>query len=226
MVQKYYAIKVGKGGSQIVNSWYECKRAVHKYSGAVYKSFPTKPEAIAYLNDTVPRKKQTPTIKTTTAYTHDLMVSETANKVVMYTDGACSGNNRKTAKTAGCGVYVPWSTDQNISEKLPWPPFTNTRAELYAVILALTKVKVPAEKNILIYTDNDFTVKCVNDYIPKWQRTDWKTSTGKEVLNQDLLHKLADLMDTTTFEIKHIPGHAGIQGNEIADTLAVQGQYM
>lgn len=48
MAEKYYAVKAGiKTG--IFRTWEECKASVSGYSGAAYKSFKTKEEALAYL---------------------------------------------------------------------------------------------------------------------------------------------------------------------------------
>lgn len=48
MAQKFYAVKNGKQAG-IYRSWEECRRQVHGYPGALYKSFSTLAEAMAYL---------------------------------------------------------------------------------------------------------------------------------------------------------------------------------
>jgi len=50
MAEKYYAVKVG-AGTGIFTTWEECRRNVHGYPGAVYKSFKTRREAEDYLED-------------------------------------------------------------------------------------------------------------------------------------------------------------------------------
>ena len=45
MAKKYYAVRSGREGPQVYESWDECKRQVHGVAGAVYKSFPTRQEA-------------------------------------------------------------------------------------------------------------------------------------------------------------------------------------
>ena len=50
MAQKFYAIK---NTNQIVKTWDECKAVVDGLSGAKYKSFKTKEEALSYLLDEV-----------------------------------------------------------------------------------------------------------------------------------------------------------------------------
>ena len=48
MAKKYYAVRSGREGPQVYESWDECKRQVHGVAGAVYKSFPTRQEAEAF----------------------------------------------------------------------------------------------------------------------------------------------------------------------------------
>lgn len=48
MAKKVYAVKKGIT-TGIFNTWDECKRQVHGFPGAQYKSFPTLKEAQEYL---------------------------------------------------------------------------------------------------------------------------------------------------------------------------------
>ena len=50
MEKKHYAVAVGRKRG-IVETWNECKRLVHGYHGAVFKSFPTLHEAQQFLKD-------------------------------------------------------------------------------------------------------------------------------------------------------------------------------
>lgn len=55
MAEKYYAVKAGvKTG--IFTTWEECRASVHGYPGAAYKSFKTREEAVAYLEDNFSEK--------------------------------------------------------------------------------------------------------------------------------------------------------------------------
>ena len=47
--QKFYAVKEGRQ-TGIYNTWEECQKQVNDYKGAIYKSFLTKEEALAFLN--------------------------------------------------------------------------------------------------------------------------------------------------------------------------------
>lgn len=71
------------------------------------------------------------------------------------------------------------------------------------------------------------------EWIDGWRRKDWKTSNGKPVVNRDLIEYIlaliADRMPPNSYKktanvtfIK-VKAHAGIEGNEMADTLAKNG---
>ena len=49
MAKKYYAVKNGKSGDGIYDSWDACKMQVQGAKGVTYKGFPTREEAEAYL---------------------------------------------------------------------------------------------------------------------------------------------------------------------------------
>lgn len=51
MAKKYYAVAVGKSGlPMILESWDSCKAEVIGCKGAIYKSFPTKEEAMEFIS--------------------------------------------------------------------------------------------------------------------------------------------------------------------------------
>ena len=49
MGKKYYAVKNGKDGDGIYETWEDCKAQVHGVKSVVYKGFPTKAEAEDFL---------------------------------------------------------------------------------------------------------------------------------------------------------------------------------
>ena len=60
----------------------------------------------------------------------------------------------------------------------------------------------------------------MTQYLPKWLRNDFITANGDPVKNRDLLIHLLALMNrmgTTRIRLKHVKGHAGHEGNEMAD---------
>ncbi|XP_070556831.1 ribonuclease H1-like [Ptychodera flava] len=142
------------------------------------------------------------------------------DRVVVYTDGACSSNGRNGAR-AGLGVYWGPEHPKNISERIDGRQ-TNQRAEMLAAVRALETAKEMNIKSLAIYTDSMFTINCITQWIHNWKRNGWKTKTGPVIHKEELiqLDKLCNELDVSWV---HIPGHKNIHGNEEADRLARAG---
>jgi len=115
---------------------------------------------------------------------------------------------------------------RNVSEPLRGPRQTNQRAELTAVARALDHV--PIDRAVLIHTDSNYSIKCLTEWFQNWEKRNWKSSSGKDVENRDLIEPiLARIRErercraNTSF--KWIKGHSNDPGNIAADHLAVHG---
>lgn len=61
-----------------------------------------------------------------------------------------------------------------------------------------------------------------------WEKNDWKTSTGKKVMNEDLVREIRERIDKRMEEgvrtnLTWVKGHDENPGNVAADRLAVKG---
>ncbi|GAB1604283.1 ribonuclease H1 [Argonauta hians] len=140
--------------------------------------------------------------------------------VVVYTDGCCFHNGKHGA-SAGVGVY--WGEDeQNTSERLAGRQ-TNNRAEIYAAIRAVEQAKTKNISNLIIKTDSQFLINCITKWLSGWKRKGWKKSSGEEVTNKEELQELDSKLEGINVKWVHVPGHAGVAGNEAADKLANSG---
>ena len=147
-------------------------------------------------------------------------------KVDVYTDGACSGNPGK-----GGWAFVIVEKDKSIYEKSgAEAETTNNRMEMQAVIEALKEVHV---RNFLsfeltIYTDSSYVKNGITEWIKKWKKNGWRSSSNSPVKNQDLWLLLDSLVSScTSLSWKWVKGHAGNKFNEMCDSLAsmkAQGQ--
>ncbi len=144
------------------------------------------------------------------------------DKVIIYTDGACSGN-QNTVNKGGWGAILLWkdkSKELFGGEKNS----TNNRMELKAVIEALKALKTQ-KLSVDIYSDSAYIVNCFKQkWYEKWENNGWKNAKKEKVENRDLWEELIALyrsFNQVTF-IK-IKGHAGNKYNERADELARQG---
>ena len=127
--------------------------------------------------------------------------------VVVYTDGACSGN-----PGVGAWAYrVEWP-DGRVDEAAGAEPMTtNNREELKAVREGLRAVRArvgdDAGWRIVVRTDS---LGVINWLLRRWKRK----------ANLDLFPEIDALVDSrVTFE--HVRGHSGEPGNERVDQLAV-----
>ena len=77
------------------------------------------------------------------------------------------------------------------------------------------------EQPVIIYSDSSYCVNTFTNWMWTWKRNNWKRAKNKPVENLDLVRKYDSLVgDGFITILKKVPGHAGIQYNELADQLA------
>jgi len=140
---------------------------------------------------------------------------EEYNEFKVYTDGACIGN-------PGPGGYAAVILNSE-SEKLKKisgsaKDSTNNRMELKAVIEAL-KI-LPKNSTIDLYSDSSYVLNGLSSWIESWKKNGWKTSSKKEVANQDLWQELDNLAANFNLNYQKVKGHSGDFYNEEVDKLA------
>jgi ribonuclease HI len=137
-------------------------------------------------------------------------------EVVIYTDGACSGN----PGPGGWGVVM--SCQGKEKEMYGFDPLTtNNRMELTAAIQALEALTRPV--TVSLHTDSTYVLNGITKWIQGWQRNGWKTAAKKPVKNDDLWRRLTEAMRPHDVNWVWVKGHAGDPGNERADALARRG---
>lgn len=136
-----------------------------------------------------------------------------------FTDGACINNGMLTAR-AGWGVLLrnAEGTELTIAGQLEGERQTNQRAELTAAIMALGAVSKPAQFDL--YSDSEYVVKGINEWMKDWKARGWKTSAKKPVQNLDLWLQVEALLDFHQVTVSWVKGHSGHPGNDKADALA------
>ncbi|KKY24893.1 putative rnase h domain protein [Phaeomoniella chlamydospora] len=149
-----------------------------------------------------------------------------ASVLKIYTDGS-SLNNGQGGAVGGVGVYFGPGHKSNISEPLPGPRQTNQRAELTALLRALEVA--PLHRPVEIYTDSRYAIGCITQWYDNWVRKGWVTAKGHKVENKDLIVEIKKMVDERkdSFGVDTVfvwvKGHAGSEGNQMADKLAVAG---
>ena len=135
-------------------------------------------------------------------------------EVVIYTDGACSGN-------PGPGGWAAALLSDEKRKELSGSAFktTNNRMELTAAIEALRTLKLPCK--VTLYTDSKYLKEGIESWIHNWKRNGWKTAARKPVLNSELWRELDRLNNEHEIDWRWIKGHEGDELNELVDRLAV-----
>jgi ribonuclease HI len=141
------------------------------------------------------------------------MTEPGSGRVLIWTDGACSGN----PGPGGWGAILRYNgTERELSggEILT----TNNRMELTAAIEALNALKRPCR--VSLTTDSQYVREGITKWIHGWKKNGWKTVDKKPVKNAELWQALDEAVRRHQVEWHWIKGHAGHAENERADELA------
>ena len=140
----------------------------------------------------------------------------TQNKVIVHTDGACSGN----PGPGGWGVILDYNgTRKELSGGEA--DTTNNRMELMGAISALESLKRPCE--VEMHVDSNYVKDGITKWIHGWKKNGWKTADKKPVKNAELWQRLDDALKLHKVSWHWVKGHAGHDDNERADELAREG---
>jgi len=135
-------------------------------------------------------------------------------KVIIYTDGACSGN----PGAGGWGAILKYGEyEKEISgyEAVT----TNNRMELTAAIEALKLLNQPCE--VELYSDSAYLVNAFNNkWVEKWKRNGWKNAGKEEVKNVELWQQLDELASRHKITWIKVKGHSDNEYNNRCDKLA------
>lgn len=146
------------------------------------------------------------------------MADRTADKIVVFTDGACSGN-------PGPGGWA-WAVapDGQITGSGGEASTTNQRMELTAVLEALRSLTAAGATgtHIEVVSDSTYVVNCFRDgWWKRWERNGWRNSKRQPVANDDLWRPLIEIYQAIDVEFRWVKGHSGDPMNDLVDALAV-----
>ncbi len=136
------------------------------------------------------------------------------DKVVIYTDGACSGN----PGPGGWGTILMY---KDIKKEISGrnENTTNNVMEITAVIEGLKMLKHECE--VEIYSDSAYVVNAFNHgWIYNWQKNNWKTAGKDPVKNKELWEELYTLIKRHKVTFIKVKGHADNPYNNRCDELA------
>ena len=138
------------------------------------------------------------------------------NKVVIYTDGACSGN----PGAGGWAAILIGENNKNKTISGGETQTTNNRMELMAVIEGLKQLKKTC--SVELFSDSAYVVNAFElGWLKQWKSNGWKTSSKGEVKNIDLWQELDELIQKHNVHFNKVKGHADNKFNNECDRLAV-----
>lgn len=137
-------------------------------------------------------------------------------KVVIHTDGACSGN----PGPGGWGAILESGAHRK-EIKGGESMTTNNRMELLAAIEALDALKSPSD--VELYTDSNYLRGGITSWIKGWKKNGWRTADRKPVKNAELWERLEKSAGRHKVNWHWVKGHVGHDDNERADELAREG---
>ncbi|MBF13749.1 MAG: ribonuclease HI [Legionellales bacterium] len=132
----------------------------------------------------------------------------------IYTDGACQGN----PGPGGWGAIIYYPTGETKHLSGGDKETTNNRMEMQAVIEALSAVS--KSERVVLYTDSQYLLKGITEWMPSWKRKSWRTASGSQVKNIDLWQQIDHYHQSLDIEWRWVKGHSGDPKNEAVDALA------
>jgi ribonuclease HI len=136
-------------------------------------------------------------------------------QVVVFTDGACSGN----PGPGGYGAVLQYGQHRRELSG-GFRRTTNNRMELTAAIKALEALKEPC--SVVLYTDSQYLVNGIaKGWARGWRAKKWRRQGDRTVPNWELWDQLLSLCERHRVQMHWVEGHAGHAENERCDELAV-----
>lgn len=140
-------------------------------------------------------------------------------EVLLFTDGACSGN-----PGPGGWAFILRHTATGKEKECSGGEreTTNNRMELQAVIEGLSVLKRPCYVEVL--TDSEYVRKGLSEWMAGWKRNGWQRREKgklKPVANVELWQALDELIAKHRLKFTRVAGHSGHPENDRCDELAV-----
>lgn len=203
MAKKYYAVRAGRK-TGVFETWDQCKAQVMGFSGASYKSFPTREEAEAFVSGN--------SAETKTGSGSPLSGENTA---VAYVDGSYHVGTGEFA----CGAVLFWQGETlTFSQKFTDPELAQMRNVAGEIKGSETVIRWCLEQGVP-------ALEIHHDYegIAKWCTGEWKANKEGTKAYQAFYRQASETMHIRFVKVK---GHSGDTYNDMADRLAKEALGM
>ena len=221
MAKKFYVVWAGRE-TGVFSDWATCKKSIDKFSGARYKSFPSRSEAVEAFSSGATGASTSATKTASKVSTSITKASELGGyQVEIFCDGGCDPNPGKAG--SGTAVYRE-GTLSELWYGLYNPNGTNNTAELNALhqSLLIAEKSINDNQSTAIYCDSQYSINCVSVWAYGWKKKGWKKASG-EIKNLEMIKVIHGLYDSIRDDLQllHIKAHAGLEGNELADRMTM-----
>ena len=201
MAKKYYAVRVGKVPG-IYQTWYECKKNVHGFPAAEYKSFMSMEEAKAQMGREAVQEING---KTGSGNMEDVM----PDNDYAFVDGSFN----IVTGVYGYGGFLVYNNEKYIitgsGSDSEMASMRNVAGEILGSMAAVEKAIELGVKSVDIYFDYMG--------IRAWALGEWKRNKKGTIAYYDYMQSVKDKIAINFVKVR---GHAGVEGNEEADRLA------
>lgn len=193
--KKYYAVKIGKNPG-IYNTWPECQVQVNGYSGAIFKSFPTKEMAEDFIAG-----------RESEITTNNEQLISSSDGIIAYVDGSYNDEQ----DMVGYGVYLVYNNQTEVMYG-HFKQRNGGRNVEGEVAGSLAAIRYAFEHNMPITLFYDYQgIEC-------WATGAWKRNKSYTIKYHDEIKDL--LSKGLKLKFGHTKSHTGIIGNEYVDRLA------
>lgn len=134
------------------------------------------------------------------------------NPIIIHTDGSCETQTR----LGGWAAVLQCGEHQRVLQGSGSDTTVNAM-ELTAVIEALKALK-QAGSTVQLFTDSNYVVRGVNEWLNEWLKRSWKNARGEQVANLDLWQMLKTLLEQHKVTLTWIPRGQNAQADELAQS--------
>lgn len=208
---KFYAVLDGHSKKpMILETWDQCKKEVTGAKGVRYKSFPTREEALSFIQlhgEDLPEEKKAVKKEEPVRAAHEEAHQE--DQVIIYVDGSYELSTKRYAY----GLVVVHKGEEVYSEceaqKGEYSSMRNVAGEVLGAMKAMTYAREKGYRNLVLYFDYQG--------IESWALGTWKRNND---LTRGYHEFYQSMKKDLNVKFRKVKGHSGDRYNDRADALA------